>query len=341
MKSPRGFSILELLVSLVVLALILVLALSIVSNVSQVASSSQTTFQEARTAFETMSRLLGQAMLNTYWDYDNPSSPQQYIRASELHFVAGTTLTLTGTSLPAGSTAPAAGSAVFFQAPLNQTTDTNLKKMPDLMNSLGFYVRFSASDNLPSYLQTIQSKTSAWRLWMYLQPTESLALYNIYNADPQAPSNLSWFQNDLQDSSKNHVLANNVVLLLIRATYEDSSGNSIDSYVYDSRPAARIAVGASQPVEIHQIPPTLHVTLVVIDQRTADRLLTASNGQSYNLIDKSFFTSGTPFTDATKYSDDMAELQGILNKRPIAGIPIRYRIFETTVTMSSAKWSQF
>jgi len=326
MKSRRGFTVLELMVSMSVLALMLVLALSIVSNVSRVtASSTPPAFQEARTAFETMARLLGQAMLNTYWDYDSPSSPTRYIRASELHFVMGRAPALTGL-------AESAGSAVFFQAPISRPADSSLKKLPDLMNSLGFYVKFSTSGDLPAYLQAIQPKTAAWRLWMYLQPSEDFDLYNKYNAKPQASSDLTWFQNDLAAASKNHLLANHVVLLLIRAAYENADGNPVESYAYDSRPA----LGTAQPIEMHQIPPTLHLTLVVIDQRTADRLLAFSNGASYDLIQ----TNPPLFTDASQYPADIATLEQHLNSRPLGGIPIQYRIFETAVTMSSAKWSQ-
>lgn len=321
----RGFSILELLVAMTVLVLMLVLLLPVVSNVTRVTTSNPPTFQEARTAFETMTRLLGQALLNTYWDYDDPRNPQRYVRASELHFVGGPAPTLTG--FPG-----TAGSAVFFQAPLSQGADRELKSQPGLLNSVGFYTRFSESEHLPSYLQSEKSATAAWRLWMYLQPAEDFAVYSLYNGSPQAASNLSWFRSDLNTAARNHVLANNVILLLIRASYKNSAGQQVMSYAYDSRP---MPSGTAQPVEMHQIPPLLHASLVVIDQRTADRLLLASNGQSYNLI------PGDLFSDASEYTADMTRLQDHLNSRPIGDVPIHYRIFEAAIPMSSAKWSQF
>lgn len=324
-KYWRGFSILELLVAVSVLVLMLVLLLPIVTNVTRVTTSNPPTFQEARTAFETMTRLLGQALLNTYWDYDDPRDPQLYVRASELHFVTGPARDLTGF----GETA---GCAVFFQAPLSQSSDHGLKTQSDLLNSVGFYTRFSESEHLPSYLQSEKSATAAWRLWMYLQPAENFAVYTIYNGNPQADSNLSWFRNDLNTASRNHVLANNVILLLIRASYEDSAGDPVISYAYDSRPSFS---GAEQPAAMHQIPPLLHASLVVIDQRTADRLLLASNGGSYNLIPEDLFS------DASEYASDLTRLQNHLHGRPIGGIPIQYRIFEATIQMSSAQWSRF
>lgn len=319
-----GFTILELLVAVSVLLLMLVLLLSVVSNVTRITASNPPTFQEARTAFETMNRLLGQALLNTYWDYDDPRNPQRYVRASELHFVTGPATALTGL-------AGTAGSGVFFQAPLSQSANPALKAQPDLLNSSGFYIRFSESEELPTYLQSEKARTAAWRLWMYLQPTENFALYTLYNGTPQAGSDFSWFRDDLAMTSRNHVLANNVVLLLLRASYETSVGDPMMSYIYDSRPPYS---GGTQPIAMHQIPPVLHATLVVISQRTADRLLQASHGANYDLIPADLFD------DASEYAADMVRLQDHLNGAPIANVPIQYRIFEAAIPMSSAQWSR-
>lgn len=320
MRLLAAFTLLELLAAFSVLALLLVLVFSLISQVTKVTTTSTSSFQDARTAFETMTRLLSQAVLNTYWDYDNSNNPVNYIRASELHYVMGDAATLTGLTNTLGN-------AVFFQAPLGKSKAAGFRDTPALLNSVGFYVRYSASPDLPSYLQN--QPTEAYRLWMYLQPSEEFKVYDIFNGNPQKDSDLSWFRDDITDAARNHVLANNVILLLIRCSYEDADGKMKQSYAYDSRPPS--GSGSSQPVEKHQIPPTLHVTLVAIDDVTAIRLRGLG---SYNPI------GDIPFTDAAEYKKDIGALQSYLNSRPLNGIPINYRIFESTINVSSSKWSK-
>lgn len=327
---PAGFTILELLAAGTVFAMILVITLVMTSHLGRVTTdttSSVAAFQEARTAFETMNRMLSQAVLNTYWDYDDPVNPANYLRASELHFVVGPAQELTGL----GETA---GSAVFCQAPLGLTNSPELKFQPSLLNALGFYVRFSFSEDLPDFLAGKRPETGAWRLWMFQQPTEDLAVYERFNTTPQAPSDLTWIQGEIGNAAWNHVLGNNVIFLLIRAGHSDESGDWRETYVYNSRGTTPTDV-SPQAVQIHQLPPVLQVTLVAIDQRTADRLLAHSGGNVYNL----FPENADLFSDAEKYPEDMEKLLGHLDSRPLGGIPISYRVFESAVNLTTAKWS--
>ena len=76
-QSCQGaFTIVEVLVASSVLLMIVVLLLNMVTQTSK--SWKATTgkieqFRAARDAFDTMTRRLGQATLNTYLDYDNPN----------------------------------------------------------------------------------------------------------------------------------------------------------------------------------------------------------------------------------------------------------------------------
>lgn len=330
-KCPsRGFTLVEMLVAAGVFLLILGLTLVITTHLTRLTSentSSLSAFQEARTAFETMNRMISQSVLNTYWDYDDPSDPKAYLRASELHFILGPAADIT--NFP-----DTAGSAIFFQAPLGITANPSLKSLPDLLNSAGFYIRFSASDDLPDFLAHQKANTFAWRLWMLLEPTEDLTVYSLYDGNPQKRSDLSWFQQRLQETAKNHVLANNAILLIIRAGYMDTEGKWEERYVYNSRGMLEATDSYPQKPETHQLPPILYLTLVVIDQPTADKLRILHNDQIYNLIppDK--------FSDASQYHNDLEDLQTHLDSRPLEGIPINYRIFETTINPAASKWSQ-
>ena len=81
-----GFTLVEVLVSMAVLALILGLLLGITSHTQKTWLRSQANgeqFQSARAGFERLSRHLSQAILNTYWDYERDQTtgfPTRYIR---------------------------------------------------------------------------------------------------------------------------------------------------------------------------------------------------------------------------------------------------------------------
>lgn len=71
LRARAGFSILEVLAASAVLALLLVAMISMTDQVqktyrSTVGKAEQ--FREARVAFESITRRLSQATLNTYWD---------------------------------------------------------------------------------------------------------------------------------------------------------------------------------------------------------------------------------------------------------------------------------
>ena len=113
-NSRAGFTILEVMVASAVFVLLLGLLMSTISQTSTVtrrATEKVSAFQGARSAFELLTSKLSQATMNSYWDYDSPTTPTKYIRKSELHFVVG----------PAGQTplpgTSGTGQAVFFQAP--------------------------------------------------------------------------------------------------------------------------------------------------------------------------------------------------------------------------------
>jgi uncharacterized protein (TIGR02599 family) len=331
-KRPQraaAFTLVETLTACAVFMIILMLMLVMTSNLTRITSrgtASINAFQEARTAFETVQRMLSQAVLNSYWDYDSPTAPAHYLRASELHFVTGPSADLTNLS-------DTVGSAIFCQAPLAMTSGTALRTQTDLLNTLGFYVRFSESPDVPDFLSDQKEQTKAWRLWMVLEPTEELKVYSSYSGKPQAPSDLSWFQTQLTIPENNHVLANNVILFLVRAGYSDANGDWKESFVYNSRGASETNTSPQAP-EIHQIPPMLHITLVTIDSATATKLLGQSGGQPYDLLPPD------TFIDAAKYRDDIETLNQHFNSRPLGGIPLEYRIFETTVNVTSSKWSR-
>src|ERR1043165_3679421 len=97
---PPAFTLIEVMVSTSLLAILLMILLGIVNQTSatwRYSVSKVEQFRGARQAFESMTRRLSQATLNTYWDYDPPppKPPLKYIRQSDLRFVSGSAQVLT------------------------------------------------------------------------------------------------------------------------------------------------------------------------------------------------------------------------------------------------------
>ena len=196
-----GFTLVELLVSMVVLIVLVVLLTQLINTLRGVISRTTTSIEEfrgARDAFETMARRIGQATLNSYDDV-NPTisgtasrSGTAYVRASELRFISGDAATLltgtySGKSLSAGQEYPSAPyptDAVFFQAPLGVTQAASASAyapLTQLLNTCGYYIKWDNDKDLrPSFLSST-TIPYRWRfhLMELIEPTENLRIYSV------------------------------------------------------------------------------------------------------------------------------------------------------------------
>ncbi len=232
-----AFTLVEMMVSMAIIA---ILGLILVQLTSQTSSTWQYTtrkteeFRDARRAFEAMSRKIGQATLNTYWDYqyNGTQTPVAYGRQSELQFVCGGMQSATGTSGTNGAISPLlAGTksattplrpthGIFFQAPLgyvapgtsNDTTTYNgMRGLDNLLNTWGYYIEVNddqSNGQRPSFLSTsdgvipVQIRS---RLMEFMQPSNDLSVYqytlpaiaNPPTATTTAPIPFNWFTDAL------------------------------------------------------------------------------------------------------------------------------------------------
>ncbi len=314
--NPRagGFSLMELLVASAVLIMLLALVLSIVSQTSSVwRSSSQkiAAFQGARAGFERVIRQLSQATLNTYWAYDNPNQPMNYVRQSELHFRTGPKLLGTPSH------------AVFFQAPASRTADqSTFGGLERLLNGCGFFIDY-VSDEVPSSLQSRLNSRSRFRLMQWIQNTENLAVY-----DPSTGQE-AWFQNARQEALP---IADNVIALILwpKLADEDSTQGWVDSYEYDSRAGSL----ASQPIKMNQLPPIVNVVMVAIDSASADRMGNSLKAE-IDACTSGLFESINSGNPRKSIQDDLAQLESRLKAKHID-----YRVFESAVPLREARWSK-
>lgn len=270
----RAFTLVELIVSMVVLTLLLVLFEQLTSDTQKTMSTTMgrlEQFRGARQAFEGITRRLGQATLNTYWDYSysgNNSVPTGYMRQSELRFISGSTLAL-GIA-PSDHPLNRPTHAIFFQAPLGLVANAaDYHGLNHLLNTWGYCIEYGDDSQLrPGFLAGLDRPPPLryrFRLVELQEPSESFSLYlkeAALNTGPNASggnaayTQKDWFSTALGDIPKSsdakpptrpvHVLAENVVALIIlpkltKADQKTASGDALydDSslspfYLYDS-----------------------------------------------------------------------------------------------------------
>jgi uncharacterized protein (TIGR02599 family) len=343
--SPHGFSLLELLVATTVLIIIMGVIISLTGQINRAwaySSAKVESFQDARFAFETITRAVSGATLNTYYDYYGTNherrtnatgfTPSTYGRCSELEFV-------TGKNLVPGQVTHAA----FFQTPLDYTQTPNYSHLGGLLNALGVFIKFDKEDDAtrPSFAPS-QNHRYRYRLMELHQPTENLSVYSTNNSH-------DWFVSPLSASSPPaRVLAENIIACVIwpKLPEETQTNTSFlsSNFEYDSvianaqpdplflngdNPAAWPPNKKSQPPNMNQLPPVVRIVLVATDERSMLRLQAASTiapdlGFDYSKV---FQKSSNLDADLKTVGDALASKN------------INYRIFQTDVAIQGAKWS--
>lgn len=338
--SEPAFTILELLVSMAVLSMLMLVLVSLTEQTRKTwkqTSQRIDAFGGARVAFESMTRNLSQATLNTYWDYDSATAPQRYVRRSELRFISG--------NIPDVATAlnPSAcpTHAVFFQAPLGYVADGTYHGMENLLNTCGYYLQLADdSKTRPAFLTS--PSRERLRLMQLLEPSESLTLYTGSSGKP-AYNATDWFTTPLGATSYSHVLAENVIALVIIP--EEIVPDPVDSsktvkqvigssYSYSTAPAVPLV--SPQPKTENQLPPLLQVTMVAIDEASAQRLQSMGDPVATLGLGSLFsFPGDLSNPSQPGYAQDLKTLESKLQS-----LKLTYRIFTSVVSIRGAKWSR-
>ena len=364
-----GFTLVEVLVAAGIIVVIMAILLGMTDQTQRLVratSSKVEQFQEARVAFESMTRRLSQATLNTFWDYvyDSNGKPTGYERKAELRFRSGPMKTITGSS---GTEWP--GHGVFFQAPLGMVTDnTKLGVLDHLMNSWGYFVEIGDdSKQLPSFLTSptqLVTPRKRYRLLEFMEPSESLSVYKFQND----PNNRNWFSQSIAVSKTDRpvrVLAENVVALIIlpRLSLADEKRISTTTppvlapnYNYDSTVTPAGSSGSLNSKTLsgmllnsyNQLPPVVQVTMVAIDEPSAKRLEDLYGTDPYlgigtnpdALSQSTLFTNPSVLTESAKVAKgDITKFTNFLSSSKPKNIRASYRVFSTNVTIKGAKWS--
>ena len=389
-RSQAGFTLVELMVSTSIIALIMLVLVAMTNQTSQTwrhATEKIEKFQLARDGFESMTRKMSQATLNTNWDYLDAAGkvrdknvgtsafnnfvPMYYGRVTDLRFVSG----------PMNSNAKFAGlensmkrpgHGVFFQAPFGTVlSTTSYGNLDNLLNTWGYFVEAGYDQTTPGFITAGGSVKKRWRprLMEFMQPSEQMSLY-----DPITNS-YEWFTVGLTSPAPPvRVLAENVLTLIIlpklskadednRASKQSVQAAMLSPYyVYDSTLTLNPGGTGSDTGVINpknQLPPILTVTMVAIDERSAERLAdkycqgaaqgSPTQSQAAMGLDIAASKVGVNysnlFTDAARLEDDTNTSQpgdGDLYdiERILTNEGCTYRVFTSNVSIRGAKWSR-
>lgn len=374
-----AFTLVEVLVAAGIIVVIMVVLLQMTDQTQRLVkatSSKVEQFQDARVAFESLTRRLAQATLNSFWDYTySPNgTPNGYARKAELRFHSGQMSALVGNNATQWP-----GHGVFFQAPLGMVETTGdvatQKNLPDLgamdhlMNSWGYFVEIGTdASQYPGFLATTVTPRKRYRLMEFMEPSEKMSVYR-FQSDI---NNRLWFSQAIDISRADRpvrVLAENVVALILlpRLSVADEKRLPANSpalapnYNYDStitppastNPATANTLAATLLNSYNQLPPVVQVVMVAIDEPSARRLEdlygpASSNPDPYMKIgtNPEPRTNRTLFTDPKQLNDtangtagDLTRLQELLSSSANPNIRASYRVFSTNVTIKGSKWS--
>jgi len=318
-----------------VLSLIMVMMFAVLSSIqtrTTRATGNIEAFRAARNAFENITRQISQATLNTYWAYDDPAKPTRYQRRSELRFISGRAADLIGATDPDEATEQRFGHAIFFQAPIGQVNDLNLRPLDRALNTWGYYVEYNSDeDDIPDVLD-LDAK-NRFRLMQLREPSESLTVYEYTSGDSDSIAK-DWMTEPMTNPDYQHAVVDNILAMTILpklSSRDDPTGLALvddsSSYLYDSSIDGQ---GINDPrySSKHQLPPLIEITLVALDENSAQRLESSSDFDTFlNFLDPLF----------DKPAEFEADLEALEDELQARGL--NYRIFSTEVPIQASKWS--
>lgn len=316
-----------MLVVLGILSVLSIVIFSILNQTTRLWQSSDArikSFQAARITFDSLARNIGQATLQTYWDYDSTNAPTTYLRMSDLHYINGQ-----ASDILSAPKATHPTHAVFFQAPLGYTYPAShpLSDLNGLLNVCGYYVEWNSDTNfIPSFLHTQVQPRMRFRLMQVMQPAQDFRVY-------EARTGSGWIAASLTQQNYIRPVAENIVALIVEPQLSNISSTanvSLSSdYSYSSRPTSgSLFTTPNQPKTEHQLPPLIKLTLVAIDERSA------AQWQSQHGSTPPDLGLASRFTQTAQYEADMASLQDRLK-----ALRLNYRVFSTTVAIHASQWS--
>jgi uncharacterized protein (TIGR02599 family) len=337
----KGFSLIEMMVSMSILSVLMLMLTVLLDQVQKswrYSESRISQFREARVAFDLMTKNIGQASLNTYWnlkDDDKDGLFDGYYRTSELHFIA-----LDADTLGGSANQKPVGQGVFFQAPLGFSGQ--YRNLNNLFNGRGYFVAFGSDKKFkPSFVDS--EDRYRFRLMEFRPPAEDNQIFEDGRGEREKGESQifdAWFKQSLggigEGDFESHLnpIAENILTLVIspRDSLEVSSASRKATY---SRIAPNYRFDSNSSEEgfsefSQQVPPLVRVTMVAIDEAAAVRYSDSGGTMPAELMAP---LSGL-FKNTDSYNDDIQRLTDALNE-----LKVSHKVFSSMVMLRSAKWS--
>lgn len=334
----QGFSLIELMVAMGILSVLMLMLTALLDQVQRswrFSESRISQFREARVAFDLITKNLGQASLNNYWevkDDDKDGIYDGYYRTSELHFA-----TMEAKELGQVGTQAPVGQAVFFQAPLGFSSQ--YRNLNNLFNGRGYFVAFGGDKRFrPSFVES--EERYRYRLMEFRPPAEGNQIFQDgqEERDLQRPQVFTqWFKQDLpigEGNFESHLnpLAENIIFLVVSprdslpesGSRDDTFSDIAPNYKFNSNNTEKNFQEFAQ-----QLPPLVRVTMIAIDETAAVRLEESSGEPS-----KIKGALENRFQDTRKFAEDVQSVTDALNE-----LNVSHKIFSSMVMLRGSKWS--
>lgn len=326
-----GFTLVEVLVSMVILLLMMLIITQVISTAQRTwsqASARLSQFREARTAFDTITRGLSQATINAYRTYDygygGPAgipkdalqAPAGYVRTAELGLVMGPVGSVIS-GMSSASIAP--GHAVLFQAPLGYSANATYRPLNRLLCVRGYFVYFSNdTDYMPQGLAGRLESKSRYRLYEFQPLTETNTVYT-------ATANDTWTLVPEATAKANiRPVAENILTLIMAPSFDAAPAGALVTLGQATVAGSYTFNSYTDTTKKYHLPNSVQVVMVAIDEESANRL-----GQQYGSKPPQLFAA--TFATPTSLTNDLKLVRESLLKAKV-----NFRIFSSTVTIPAA-----
>ncbi|WP_395747411.1 Verru_Chthon cassette protein C [Prosthecobacter sp.] len=341
----QGFTLIEVGLSMAILSIILLVSVQVLNQTQRAWKRGVTRveqFREARTAFESITENLRQAILNTYqaYQYNSGSTPtiptsktqvpSKYIRQSELQFVTGQASAL----LPGAQATSLVTHAIFFQARLGLSDRTGYEALSRLLCGRGYFLMYSGNDAFRPKHVTTQS--SRFRLWEYRPTAEENTIYAVKPGQwfLKAPANVITASETATTPADTRPIAENIIALIIspQVTTDDAALKNTTpywiapKYAFDSTELIYTSNDNPQGTQ-HMLPPRVVVTMVAIDEASARKLAEKYPETMPQLVPTGAFTL---------CENRQKDLKALADK--LRAEQLNYQVFSTTISMRNSKW---
>lgn len=334
----RAFTLVEVLVSMVILAMMMLIITTVISQAQRswkAASSKVSQFREARLAFDTITRNLRQASIDTHrtflwgtatYSSDPLAPPSGSGRTAHLgiKFDAASRLVSGG-----GGAAELPGHAVIFQAPLGKTamgegSSVDISGLKNLLCTRGYFVQFGTDASfLPIGLASRLQAKYRYRLYEYQPNTENNTVYNV-------AGNQEWATIELSDA-RNTVrpLADNILMLGFAVSFASPAADSVPRLAGNSDEMS-LEYGfnsyeAPEAAKRFRLPRYAHIFMIAMDEESAARLAQIHNTSPPDSVR----SSGATFTSPNQLfgqTGDLAKVRAYMDSQRL-----NYRIFNSAV----------